>query len=65
LDDYDSAQFSGKIKDIRRQWEIINDNQLKAIKAIPRIWSQSIYQSGLVHSDNSQTVSVQYATSLL
>lgn len=65
LDDYDSSQFSGKIKDIRRQWEIINDNQLKAIKAIPRIWSQSIYQSGLVHSDNSQTVSVQYATSLL
>ena len=65
LDDYDSSQFSGKIKDVRRQWEIINDNQLKAIKAIPRIWSQSIYQSGLVHSDNAQTVSVQYATSLL
>lgn len=46
----------------KRVWNIMNDNQLKARKSIPRIWSQQLYQSGLVLYDNgNNVVSKQFA----
>lgn len=53
-----------KVSAVRRDWELINDNQLKAIKSIPRIWSQNLYQAGLINSEQTPVISNEFVDGL-
>ena len=59
LDEY-SASTNKSVSVIKREWELVNDNQLKAIKSIPRIWSQNLYQAGLINSEQMPIVSKEF-----
>jgi len=43
---------------------LVNDNQLKAIKSIPRIWSQNLYQAGLINSEQMPIISKEFTDGL-
>lgn len=59
LDEY-SASTSKSVSVIKRDWELVNDNQLKAIKSIPRIWSQNLYQAGLINYEQMPIISKEF-----
>ena len=62
--DFEHDADSARPDITRREWEIVNDNQLKAIKQIPKIWSQQLVQAGLVNSDKNPIVSAEFVRTL-
>ena len=63
LDEY-SVSTNKSVSVIKRDWELVNDNQLKAIKSIPRIWSQNLYQAGLINSEQMPIISKEFTDGL-
>lgn len=59
-----SVSTSKSVSVIKREWELVNDNQLKAIKSIPRIWSQNLYQAGLINSEQMPIISKEFTDGL-
>ena len=63
LDEY-STSTNKSVSVVKREWELVNDNQLKAIKSIPRIWSQNLYQAGLINSEQMPIISKEFTDGL-
>lgn len=63
LSEYESSKSKG-VSVVKREWELVNDNQLKAIKSIPRIWSQNLYQAGLINSEQMPIISKEFTDGL-
>lgn len=63
LSEYQSSK-SKSVSVVKREWELVNDNQLKAIKSIPRIWSQNLYQAGLINSEQMPIISKEFTDGL-
>ena len=59
-----SVSTNKSVSVVKREWELVNDNQLKAIKSIPRIWSQNLYQAGLINSEQMPIISKEFTDGL-
>ena len=62
LESDEESSYNTQRKQLSRdkEWSIMNDNQLRAIKSIPRIWSQQTLQSGMVYNDGQNKVSPDF-----
>ena len=65
LDEYMRSRDAGSTADRMRVWDMFDDNNLRAKKNLPRVWSKSAVASGMIKYQKDKTmVDQKYADHL-